>query len=622
MNKYSKLSTYVMIATMLLGIFFVIAPSAFAATSMSIVNPANGTNNFIFLSDTTHVMDTFAINLTITDVTDLGSWQAKVTWDPTLLEFVSFTFPTDNVMATHTPIGVPGDGSIPGETVGGVAAGPGGGSFTGSGTLAVVTLKIIQGVSLGNPHVTCAISYANIGADTFLLDSLGSDIPETPINGLYDYTFVEVPIVKPSFYLLPATIKPANLGDIFGVDVMVSNVDPSLQIVGFQFSIMWNTSLIAPAAPIFANGTFLEAFQYGPGGVIYATDINTHERSIPLTPIAVDYNYSVVGELLMPDALTNFTYHAPFPAGGGRLCTLYFMAILETISPVQIISSIDFIAEDFLVLTDQNLDIGYASATGAVYYAPQKVLGLSIDVYTQYPNPFGGQGANMTSDSFGPQQEVCLFALVTYNDYPVQQKLVGFQIVHDGFIFTREATTDADGIASVCFRLPWPCVDPVGEIFGWWYVNATVEVAEQVVVDNLKFWVWWPVEVVSIEPKFTSVIQTKQGTEMCFEMIYRRFDVLPLNATLTATVYDELGFFIGSASTVITNFGATGEIDPITGEPIPIYGNWTFCIPIPSNAVVGKCIIYGNAFTDWPWMGGVPYCPEVTNTIDFFIAKA
>jgi len=305
--------------------------------------------------------------------------------------------------------------------------------------------------------------------------------------------------------------------------------------------------------------------------------------------------------------------------------TVYFKAIYDTLSPTEDWTTIDFItfapAEDTYAIDKYLHVVEFDTITGADYRAPMKVLGLSIDVYTQYPYPYGGQGPNATSDSFGPQQEVCLYALVTYNDYPVQQKLVGFEIWHDGYHFAREGTTNADGIANICFRLPWPCVDPVGEIFGWWYVNATVEVAEQVVVDNLKFWVWWPVEVVSIEPKFTSVIQTKQGTEMCFEMIYRRFDILPLDALLTATVYDELGFFIGSAYSYVTAFGATGEIDPITGEPIPVYGNWTFCIPIPSNAVVGKCTVYGNAFTDWPWYGGVPYCPEVTNTIDFFIAK-
>jgi hypothetical protein len=404
---------------------------------------------------------------------------------------------------------------------------------------------------------------------------------------------------------------------------MVSGVSSTWEIIAFQFSIMWNTTLIEPAAPFYDNGTFLEAFQYAADGVVYASDIDAHNRPPPATAIPDGMNYSTIGALLLPDMI-DMTYHAPFPNGGGKIATLYFKAILGTVAPIQIIDSINFIAEDFLVLTALGSEIGYVTATGAVYYAPQTVLGLSIDVYTQYPAPYGGQGANMTSDSFGPQQEVCLTTLVTYNDYPVQQKLVGYQIYHQGatqgYNFVREGTTNADGSSTVCFRLPWPCNDPVHEIFGWWYVNATVEVAGQTVVDNLKFWVWWPVEVVSIEPKFTTVNQTKQGTQMCFEMVYRRYDVQELPVLLTATVYDELGFFIGSAFQFTTVSNDPVAYDAL-GNPIPKDYIWDFCIPIPSNAVVGKCTIYGNAFTNWPWLGGYPYCPEVTNTLDFSITK-
>jgi hypothetical protein len=418
------------------------------------------------------------------------------------------------------------------------------------------------------------------------------------------------------------------MGDVFSVDVMVSNVDPNWEITAFQFSIMWNTSLMEPTG--YAYGSFLEAFQYfTPDGVVYAQDINTHNRPPPQTPILADYNFSIMGALLLPDPATNDTYHPPFPSGAGKLATFYFKAIYDTISPIEYWSSIQFIAEDFLVLNHYNTDIGYDAATDAAYRAPQKVLGLSIDLYTQYDAPYGGQGGNQTSDSFGPQQQVELFAIVTYNEYPVQQKLVGFQVNHQGatqgYNFAREGTTDADGIAHISFRLPWPCNDPVNEIFGWWYVNSTVEVAEKVVVDNLRFWVWWPVEVVSIEPKFTNALQKKTGGEaMNFTMTYLTYHLQTQNVLLTGTVYDELGFFIGSAFMFTTTPDSTPPIYPddlLPGDPIPDIMVWDFTIPLPTNAVVGKGTVFGNAFSNWPWLGGYPYCPEVTNTLDFYIKK-
>jgi len=226
----------------------------------------------------------------------------------------------------------------------------------------------------------------------------------------------------------------------------------------------------------------------------------------------------------------------------------------------------------------------------------------------------------MTSDGFGPQAEVLLCAEVTYNEYPVQQKLVGFEIYHQGatiyYDFAREATTDADGKACISFRIPWPCADPVNEIFGWWYVNATVEVAEQVAVDNLKFFVYWPVFVLSVEPKAASFTQRKTGGDtMMFTVTYGTYFVQPQHAIITCTVYDELGFFIGAAYT----------IDDIANDwssylaAIPFTKTWDVSIPMPTNAVVGKGTVYADAFTNWPWNGGYPYCPEVSNT--FYIVK-
>ena len=628
MNKFSKYSTIAMVAMLFLGMFYVLTPSVFAATNIEIVNPIDGTHNFSFTTSDKAVGDTFLVNLTVVDVANLASWQTRVTWDPALLEYVNVSiFPSDHVFTGLGPILVPPDFSVPGSVLAGAAALSG--TFTGTGTLAVLTLKIIQGVSGGGPtSVTCDITFAGIGTDTFLLDGGGLDIPFTPVNGVYEYMWV-VPVNNIDFKLAPTPIKPTKIGDGFSVNVQVSNVNPNWEIIAFQFSIMWNTTLIAPAGPpFFANGSFFETFQYQPDGVVYASDINAHYRGPTGTPLAPDYNFSTVGVLLMPDLLGGFVYHAPFPSGGGLLATLYFTAIYDTIAPDQIISSIDFIAEDFLVLTTAGAEIGYRSATGAVYYAPQVTLGLSIDLYTQYPAPFGGQGPNQYSDSFGPQQEVDLFALVTYNAYPVQQKLVGYQIYHQGatqgYNFVREGTTDADGVAHVSFRLPWPCNDPVNEIFGWWYVNATVEVAEQVVVDNLRFWVWWPVGVVTIEPKFTAVNQTKQGCTMEFEMVYRTYHLQDQNVLLTATIYDELSFFIGSAFKWDIVPGSNPPVYPadlLPGDPIPADFVWDFTVAIPSNAVVGKCTVFGNAFSSWPWLGGYPYCPEVTNTLDFRITK-
>ena len=82
-----------------------------------------------------------------------------------------------------------------------------------------------------------------------------------------------------------------------------------------------------------------------------------------------------------------------------------------------------------------------------------------IDLYTQKV-PFDGKGPNQPSDSFQPQELVILYALVTYNDAPVAQKVVSFSVngppnPFENITLLRTATSDQNGVANVSFRIPW-----------------------------------------------------------------------------------------------------------------------------------------------------------------------
>ena len=646
MNKISKLSSLALIAMMILGSIGVFVPKGNAVpTAVSVINTDTGDTNFHYTTDTKIVGEYIFLNITVSDVADLANWQMMITWDSTLLAYSSITRPSDHVfavaeqppysksMVAPSPIINPGNVTWGCTFINGVDNDHF--SFNGTGRLCVLKLKITQGVGEMPPtSVTCTLAIANIGTDSFMLDTNGHDLAFSTYDGDYLYSY-QPPTYNPVFRITPATEKPAKIGDTFALDIEVTNVSAGWSIIGFQFSLMWNTTFMTPVAPYYTAGTFLETFQYMPSGVLYVSDNNVHNRPMPLTPIDPQYNFSMFGAILLPDTPTPF--HAPFPSCPinvwNKLMTVYFNATYETISPIEDWTYIEFIHfandEDTYALNQYLHVITCSSELECHYRAPMKILGLSIDLYTQYPFPYGGQGANMTSDMFGPQSLVDLFALVTYNEYPVQQKLVGFQVFHQGatkqYNIYREGTTDTDGVAHVSFRIPWPCADPVGEIFGWWYVNATVEVAGQVVVDNLKFWVWWPVAVLSIEPKQTEFVQRKTGgDDLEFTETYGTYSMQILPVTITATIYDELSFFIGSA-TYNTTVGL-GSYDMAWAELFnkttpPLVYSVDFTMPLPTNAVVGKGIAFGNAFSALPWLGGYPYCPEVTNTIDFYIKK-
>jgi hypothetical protein len=118
-----------------------------------------------------------------------------------------------------------------------------------------------------------------------------------------------------------------------------------------------------------------------------------------------------------------------------------------------------------------------------------KPPGAWIDIFT--PDR-GGEGPGAPSDMFWPQKEVTICAYVTYNFWPEQQKDVAFHIyMPDGMgglelyavLYNK---TNAEGLACITFRLPWPCYD-WPDVIGVWRIEAFVDVACIVVNDTLEF---------------------------------------------------------------------------------------------------------------------------------------
>jgi len=222
---------------------------------------------------------------------------------------------------------------------------------------------------------------------------------------------------------------------------------------------------------------------------------------------------------------------------------------------------------------------------------------LTIDLYTQKPEPYSGKGANQPSDAFEPEEEVILYAEVTYNYEPVESKMVGFTAIDPNqvTIVDRSNTTDANGIAYVSFRLQ------ANETFGTWTAFATVTVSEKTANDTLTFQVGWIIEIIKVEtvdqnggPKNSYI----RGELVYFDMDVKNIAFTPKSTVLTVTLLDESSQIIGVADLSI-------EVPPGTHE-----FNLAFNVRIPRWSLVGSANAPSCAFTNWPWLGGVPYCPE------------
>ena len=236
--------------------------------------------------------------------------------------------------------------------------------------------------------------------------------------------------------------------------------------------------------------------------------------------------------------------------------------------------------------------------------------GRVIDLHTQKA-PFDGKGMNQSSDAFEPQESVVLYALVTYNDAPVAQKLVAFQVNGPAnplwnITTVGSASTGQDGIAQFSFRIPWPSDDPEKKIFGKWFAIATVSIADQTVIDTLTFQVGWIIKITNIE---TLNDQLKPQTRflrreaIVFNLTVENIALTEKSATITIDVQDATNHPIIHI-----------QKENLVFQPDTTY--LTVSSQIPTTATIGQASISAAAYTWPPENGGVLYSPAFSATFE------
>jgi hypothetical protein len=238
-------------------------------------------------------------------------------------------------------------------------------------------------------------------------------------------------------------------------------------------------------------------------------------------------------------------------------------------------------------------------------------IGGEIDLFTQ-KEPYSGKGPNMPSDAFGPGEEVQIYALATYNEYPVQSLLVAFQIIGpqnsiENVSFYRVAFTDEMGVARTSFR-----ISHLNETtFGKWTVIGSARIGDLTFTDTVSFKVGWIIEIVSLKTvneNYTEQNEFTRGSYVGIDLVVRNIAMTEKIATLTVTIYDCLGTFVNS--TELSDF----VVQP-NGTLVHIY----FLLYIQKSTHVGRAMVYACAYTALPRFNGVPYCPEVSRS--FFITS-
>jgi len=236
-------------------------------------------------------------------------------------------------------------------------------------------------------------------------------------------------------------------------------------------------------------------------------------------------------------------------------------------------------------------------------------LNGKIDLFAQ-KEPYSGKGLNMPSDSFGPGENVTIYALVTYNDYPVQNALVSFVVQGpenpiENITQSRVIRTNESGVAFINVGLGLQ--DEI--YFGEWSVIGKVKIAENIVCqDILSFKVGWIVNIVTIktiDEDYVEQTEFTTGSRVGIELTLQNIAMTEKKVTITLTVHDELNTPIQFV-----------EIENLILHPNGILV-YPYFFMIPKDAVIGEAVVYASAYTDPLSLGGIPYCPEVSKS--FFI---
>ncbi|MCJ7767271.1 cohesin domain-containing protein [Candidatus Bathyarchaeota archaeon] len=251
--------------------------------------------------------------------------QFRVTYDPILVEALNvyegyFLKQFNNTAAppdTFFTSSIDDDGIYGPNVLVGILVLPNGtGVWTnfpaGSGALATITFK-----ALYRPMEPSTVTMPLTLVNTLMTDDDMNEISHTIIDASYEPT----PITRPTLAISPATYTASLIGETFNTTVTINNVDPDARIVGVQFRVSYDPSLVEAISV--SEGSFLSQFNNtaAPPYTYFTSSIDDDGTYGPNV---------LVGILVLPNATGNWTN---FPTGSGALASITFKALYRPMEP-------------------------------------------------------------------------------------------------------------------------------------------------------------------------------------------------------------------------------------------------------------------------------------------------
>lgn len=251
-----------------------------------------------------------------------------------------------------------------------------------------------------------------------------------------------------------------KVGELFQEDI---NISTPIEVNSIDFTLTYNASLLDVATV--SQGSFFPP-NFPPTHFTYVKNTTAGSLTVHLS-------------LLDPQT----------KSGNGTLVTVNFNVTTDP----HTIAFTPILLEQIVILNFAHQPIDYNTLV-AIYFwqyttlpppPPPPQPARAVDLYTQR----AGVGPNASGGEFAAGELVILMAKATYNNYPVQNLSVAFQVVNaqGGIIAILANMTDENGIAQTEFRIRFSSSSE-----GYWMVIATVDIDCHIVWDTTTFFVYAP----------------------------------------------------------------------------------------------------------------------------------
>jgi hypothetical protein len=175
--------------------------------------------------------------------------------------------------------------------------------------------------------------------DTILVDADVNTISHTVRSGSYEMAALRYPTLE----VVPKTHVALRNGTTFEVKVNMEGLDRDWRLVGLQFKLRYNTTLLETKPDWIVEGDFLKA------------------HGTTWFHVIVENDYGLVGILILPSQ--NGSWNGGFSEGNGTLATLTFKTIYQPVGP-QTASSCTLMLDDVILMNDKAEEIPHNTRDG------------------------------------------------------------------------------------------------------------------------------------------------------------------------------------------------------------------------------------------------------------------